>query len=130
FSDNNGSVLNTVQASNLFASISVYLDDGDQVFNPGVDSVVGTVNELMLSPVGAAQKVPLSGVQVPATGSARLFVEALLTPDAAAQTPNQFQVKLQRPQSSDALAGGVLSLECAMNAQSGVLTVRPGVAFF
>ena len=46
------------------------------------------MNELSLSPVTGAQKIALSDVLVPATGSARLFVEALLTPDAAAQTPN------------------------------------------
>ncbi|MCB1633228.1 MAG: hypothetical protein KDI51_01495, partial [Xanthomonadales bacterium] len=133
FTDGADNPLNTAQANALIDQVRVYRDNGDLNFNPANDPIVGMLDSLALTPVAlsnATQVVDLDlsgGVSVSAIGSARLFVEVLTTIDAASANPGRFQISAPqiptpRPQAMDAQSAAVLSLECPLNASSGVVS--------
>lgn len=89
-----GDPLTSAEANALVETLSVYLDDGDGVYEPAHDIVVQSVASLAL--VAGVQTVDFPAGD-PATevtqGSPRTyFVAVQLTANAATQAPNQFMV--------------------------------------
>ena len=94
FEESAGDPLSSTEANAVIENISVLLDDGDSVLELGIDTVVASVDTLVLN--GGRQIVPFAdgdpNVQIQHGTPRQYYLVAGLTDQAASQTPNQYRV--------------------------------------
>ena len=94
FEESPGDPLSTAEANALIDGLTVYLDDGSGVLEPGPDYVVASLATLALG-AGRQTVTMIDGdslFQVAPEATKRFFVVAALTADAASQTPDSWIV--------------------------------------
>jgi len=134
FEDGSGVPFSTADAEALLTELTLWLDDGSGIFEPGADTLVSSVAELALDGSGVQQiLVPIGDPtgRVPALQSRTWFVVAELAANASQQTPNAFRLvhraDLTTATDPDATP---LSLEDPLDTPSGtVAVVSPGLPF-
>lgn len=130
FEEQAGDALTTAEANALIQTLIVHRDaNGNGVFDPGVDPVVGGLATLSLS--GGVQTLVFAdgdpNVQV-VVGSppAAYFVVVELTPSASTQVPNQFRVThlalgAQATRAEDAAHDLPLAAACPQDVASAIV---------
>ncbi|MBN2147855.1 MAG: VCBS repeat-containing protein [Anaerolineales bacterium] len=128
FESSPGNPLTTAEANALIDELSVYLDTGSGNFDPAVDTLVTTLEQLDLTLGVQSLTLPdgAESVRVVHGAPSLFFIAPRLTADANQQTPSQFRITHLTEASTSAEDCEVdvpLQLEYAANTTSGTITL-------
>ena len=86
--------LDSTEANNLFESVLIYADNGDEEFDEAEDTLVVTVNSLTLEGGETSIELPddTPDLQVPFGAPKTVFLAVQLTADASLQDVTEFQI--------------------------------------
>jgi hypothetical protein len=106
--DGGGLALSSDEANALFARIRIYLDNGSGVFELGSDTLVQTIEDLVLAPLTVSFIPDDTRIRLAPGQSRRYFVVAVMTSDASSRTPNTFRITLPATTQARVLQSGKL----------------------
>jgi hypothetical protein len=122
--------LTSAEANAIIENLHIYLDDGDETFEEGTDTLVTSIDTLDLT--DGRQTVPFAdqdtNVQISYGVERMYFVVTELTADADQQTPHQFRITHVTEESSTAEDRDhniPLTLEYVANVSSGIANADP-----